>query len=359
MSKRLKNKIENYLTTFSEQDKEKIHFYCSEYLLLNDKRKFNASIKNLRTFTDFNQKEDVKELKILLFEDYTLRHVWKCICWSIKNNVLLETASSYFNLNLDDINYVYNSIGDNYKEEIYRLANSFIIFEPISDEEFATICKKLNKFCNSLVYQKLRFISLNDTSIDLEDLRQELLLQVIKTVHTYEHFKKLDGGRDIDKIVNYSKRALSNFTTNIILYHTKKVRSRIRNVTVECGVCKNCLEGHITKCLNMIQEYQTLVSSIENCKDISYHKGTKFEANDSEEFIKFMKKGLPIKFKTLIDTITDEEDNPEFENWLEQQELHYNDLSLQKRAKFAIQYLGLDESNVKYCLNKKYAEWSK
>jgi len=352
----LESKLIPYLSRFSKDTIPQLKFYISEYLLTRNKREFNYNLKQV-VKTEL-QKEAAKDLKIMLENDYTARYSWKCICWSVKNNKYLLEAAVHFNLCLSDLYYITDSLENKHKDLINTFANADVIFEPLSTQEFDVIYKKIKKFCSKLL-KRLSFLIANDSSLDEEDLKQDLFAHLVRLISTYEHFKGTDGNRDVKKIINYSKRSLTNYAINLIHRGTKRIRARVKNITIPCGICKNCLENRSTRCSNTIQEYQSTIYPIDTVAESSLSIKTKNNFTESEEFITFIKKGLPAKFKVVVDTIVDEEnDNPEFEHWLAKQDLQYDTLSIPNVTKLVIQYLGLNETEVKNELSSKYLAWN-
>jgi hypothetical protein len=348
-------------TTFNETETNSIIPLISEYILTKNKREFNKNLKSF--YSTATQKYAIKTLKNLLINNYTALSAWKCICYAKKYNLTLKESASKFSLLVEDLVFIQNSLKNKQNDYIEALVKADVFLEPLNKEDFNKIYKTLSNHCNKLIYKKLRFLTTYDLAINFEDLKQELDLHLIRSVRAYEHFKTAEGERDIKKITNYARIAISNYVTNLVLYFTKRDRSRIKNVTVSCGICPHCLAGDATNCSTIIQEYNTVISSLNSFEEISVNNLNGYEKEESiinsREFIKFMKQGLSPKLKIFIDTVTDESDNPEFEAWLRDKNLCYEKLSLQKLIKFAMLYLGLNEKEVNSQLGKKYNNYRK
>lgn len=125
-------------------------------------------------------------------------------------------------------------------QHLYRLARALPYATP-SDHDLVPIVKKLQRYCASLAYTRMRFIVEHDRALTYDDLRIELFEAGLMTLRHYDaEFS------DELKLLNTAKKGAHNHCVRLIEFHTARCRSRlVRHIEQKvvpyrmrrCGTC--------------------------------------------------------------------------------------------------------------------------
>lgn len=109
-----------------------------------------------------------------------------------------------------------------------------------TDLDLLPAIKKLQRYCASYAYQKMRFIAQNDEGLTLDDLSAELFDIALKALREY------DSDPNELRLLNTAKLSARNHCQRLIDFHTAKKRERIvrigsrkppKHVQQICGTC--------------------------------------------------------------------------------------------------------------------------
>ena len=131
-------------------------------------------------------------------------------------------------LNLDDHN------------ELYRLARALPYSTP-NECDLLPVIKKLQRYCASLAYKRMRFLVEHDRALTFDDLKTELFEAGLMTLRHYDA-----DFHDGLKLLNTAKKGARNYFVRLVEFHTAQCRSRlvrhmdqdiVRYRMRRCGTC--------------------------------------------------------------------------------------------------------------------------
>ncbi len=129
------------------------------------------------------------------------------------------------------------TIGDH--EKLFITARH-LDFESPSDTDLLPIIKKLQRYCGSLAYRKMRFIAQNDCGVSLDDLSAELFEAGLRTLREFD----FEFDQEL-KLLNTAKVGAKNHCLRLIDFYTTQKRNRIvkigeRSPRPRVTACGNC-----------------------------------------------------------------------------------------------------------------------
>ncbi len=311
----LKDRILDFLAHTTDQGERSLLKHAVSHLIMfSDYKEYRCLIKEASPslYTLF-----YSEVRDLIRTSFDAKKVWRSLYLHSSSEASIEEAASRFEVDAESCSFVWDNLTASEKRSIEKKAQEEELGF-LSDEDFSSIVKNLEKYCKKVAYLKLRFLSDNDRLFDLEDLSSELLARGIQVVRIYENCG------EVAKIQNYAKRGISNHAVNLIQYYTSASRARVVNNTKGCGTCIFCLTDKPQSCRHSVADYRATTLSIqglstqEDSLPIQGLQATGDCLNDvsQDSFVSFMREGLSKPAARVMDLFVSADPGPEFEKFL-------------------------------------------
>lgn len=353
----LRERLGSFLEICEPDEKPQALRAVSHLIFLGDYKRYRDLIKGL---SDNSHELFYREVRDFIKYSFECRKVWRSVFAFFQGQGLsLLDSAIHFQADPKDISFLWRALTSEDRQEIRIAASNEEAYELLSEKEFVSLISRLDKYCGKVSYLKLRFLSDNDCSIDLEDLRGELLAHAIQVVRVYEHFGNLK------KIENFAKRGVSNYAINLIQFHTSESRARVTNNTKGCGTCIFCLVDKPQKCKHAVADYRNTTLSLQGLSleggGFSPRSPVSSDRRVSDaSFVKFMKAGVDDSSSKVIDLIVNADPDDEFEQWLS---LRYQTtvdrlLSNPRRlVRLLCEYLDVSHKDVTQSLRTQYSKY--
>lgn len=351
----LRESLKPFFVTLSKEDKPIALRAVAHFVLFNDYRAYCERIKPLGkdAFALFHG-----DTRNFVKGSFECRKVWRAVRFSLsQENVPFETASSKFQADLDGMHLFWKCLLESDKEAL-RAASLSEQYEPLAVEVFSDLIQRLDKYCGKVSYLKLRFLADNDSSLDLDDLRSELLTHGIQAARVYEHTNNLL------LIENFCKASIQNHAINLIQHFTSESRACVKNTTVGCGTCVFCLTDKPQRCPNAVADYKITSLSLDgvalSLAGLVPHKAE--EHLNYLNMLNVLKEDASPPFIHVVDVIFGSALDEEFEAWLfSTHSVTVDDLSQNPKrlVKLLCHYLDLSPKEVSSQLRTRYESYRK
>lgn len=189
--------------------------------------------------------------------------VWRVAAYALRNRCSIPIACLFFGIKPKVVDTILFACSDAALDHVGALAHSGVVLEPLTAQEEDYFTKQLRSYARRIAHQKLKFLVCYDTSTDIEDYVQALLMKGMTTIWRYSHFTKEDGTRDTLKVLNYAKAGLHNTAMSIIRANTLESRARIRNNMETCGECPACKRNDPMQCYYAAPAYEATTVSVD------------------------------------------------------------------------------------------------
>lgn len=253
------------ILSYPLQPKPENHFeyerILSDFLLTGDLRVFRANLSS--EFGSTEASGIYTHVVDKLLGSHDLRYLWRAVAFSIRYRKPTDMTAMIYRLNPNLVDKVLCSATDKGIEHIQKIAQSEAVLEPLSVEEEAQFLDKLTSYARRVVFTKLKFLIVYDTSLDTEDYIQTLLIRAMSTIWRYSYFPVGDGDRDSLKVLNYAKASIHNMAMSLIRTNTSDSKARIKNHMESCGTCPACVRGEKLQCYYAAPAYEATTVSVD------------------------------------------------------------------------------------------------
>lgn len=286
---------------------------------------------------------------------FECRKVWRAVRSALSTGIPFSATAKQFDADLDGMTLVWNALGQSDKESIENSSKKDD-YGSLDKNQVEELVTKLDKYCGKVSYLKLRFLSDNDNSFDLVDLRIELLAHGIQVLRLYEHTK------DLKMIENFAKASIQNHAINLIQHYTSESRACVKNATVGCGTCIFCLTDKPQRCPDAVADYRVTTLSMEGLA-LGTLGRVRSEAENrmaDESFLSTLKEGASPELQRVVDLVFGADTDDGFEKWLEQQHnVSVDSLTENPRrlVKLLCKYLDLPAKKVSTHLRERYESY--
>lgn len=345
----LRESLKPFFVSLSQEEKLQALRAVSYFILTNDYREYRERVRALPSDV---QDSFYKEVRNLVKSSFECRKVWRAVRSGLQSGDSIQAVARKYEADVNDVTLIWGCLSKEDKESIETLSkNDKYTF--LNTKDFETLVVSLDKFCGKVAYLKLRFLADNDRSLDLQDLRSELLAHGIQVVRIYEHTD------DLKMIENYAKASIQNHAINLIQHFTSESRACVRNATVGCGTCIFCLTDKPQRCPQAVADYHLTTLSMEGLALAALGQ-TRRGADDrviTAGFLDTLKEDAPPGIEKVVNLVFGAEVDDQFEAWLkEQHEITVDELSdsPKRLVKLLCQYLQLPTKQVNDHLKVKY-----
>jgi hypothetical protein len=350
----LRESLSSFLSEVPASDKNAVLRAVSHFALRLDYKAYRNNIEFLRDINENLHQVFYKEVREFIKSSFECRKVWRAICYSIRHSKKLPESAAKFSADLEDARFIWNNLRAEDKTEVREFALTEEDYGFLEPHEFADLVNKIDKYAGKTAYLKLRFLSDNDKSFDLEDFKTELLSHGIQVIRLYEH------KRDLLMLENYAKAAISRQAVNLIQLHTSESRARVRNSTKACGTCIFCLTDKSQKCCHAVAEFQQTTVNIDLPVFTPVIDSNSEKAVNEQNFVAFLKAGLSPEAGRLINLLVDGAADEAFESWLDEEHGQTVDALMsqpRKLMRLYCAYLDLHHKDVNDQIRKRYASY--
>lgn len=313
----LRERIKPYFERLESHEKSQAIRAVGHLILVGDYMAYRELIKGLSPLAYEVFYQEVRNFVKASFE---CRKLWRTVLSTARNPKERKLTQEALRFDADprDVAFFWEHLTSEDKAAVKVAALKEEDYGLLSSDDFKVMVKKLEKYCGKVSYLKLRFLSDNDRSLDLSDLKAELLAHAIQVVRLYEHCGNLK------KIENYAKRGVTNHAVNLIQFHTSESRARITNNTRGCGTCIFCLIEKPQKCKYAVADYRNTTLSLQVLSptaDALPQPALRCSPSadrdlQRDSFISFMKSGLSDSASRVVDMVVTSDPDEEFEEWL-------------------------------------------
>lgn len=250
----LQDSLKPFFTTLPKEDKLTALRAVSHYILFNNYTAFRERIKPL---SKSSHELISTEVRSFIKSSFECRKIWRSVRFSLSHEDFpFPQAALRFQADLPGMELVWKALSPADKEEL-KSASLAEDYGSLDLDVFSDLIQRLDKYCGKVSYLKLRFLADNDPSLDLKDLRGELLAYGIQAARIYEHTKNLP------LIENYCKASIQNHAINLIQHFTSESRACVKNTTIGCGTCVFCLTDKPQRCPHAVADYCITSLSLE------------------------------------------------------------------------------------------------
>lgn len=348
----LRESLKPFFENLSTEEKRVALRAVAHFILVNEYKEYRDRIKVLSKpiYERF-----YKEVRNFVKGSFECRKIWRAVRYSLSTGASFQKASSQFGAELDGMTLMWSALSEADKEHL-EAASKKEEYGFLSTSEMNELVTKLDKYCGKVSYLKLRFLSDNDRSFDLADLRAELLVHGIQVVRLYEHTKNLP------LIENYAKASIQNHAINLIQHFTSESRACVKNATVGCGTCIFCLTEKPQRCPQAVADYRVTTLSMEGLALAALGR-VRSEAEEkmaNESLLDTLREGASPEVQRVVSLVFGTGTDNDFEEWLEKQhhvsvdELTENPKRL---VKLLCKYLDLPTKKVSDHLRARYASY--
>jgi DNA-directed RNA polymerase specialized sigma24 family protein len=191
------------------------------------------------------------------------KYAWRTVAYALRHGCSIPIACLFFNIKPAIVDEILLACSDHALQHVGQMAHSAVTLDPLTAQEEAHFTKQLRAYARRLAHQKLKFLVCYDTSTDIDDYVQSLMMKGMTTIWRYAHFTKEDGTRDTLKVLNYAKAGLHNSAMSIIRSNTLESRARIRNNMETCGECPACKRDDPMQCYYAAPQYEATTVSVD------------------------------------------------------------------------------------------------
>lgn len=305
-----------------------------------------------------------REVRDAVRNSFDAQKAWRALFWSIKHKCKAHEAIAKFESTPEDVKFLWQSLSAEDRADVREVAEDSDDFHVLSPNDFASLVSKINRHAGQVAYLRLRFVSDNDKSIGLEDLRGELL------AHGMQVLRKYEKAGSLKQMENFAKEGINNHAVNLALYYNSEKRAPVRNVTAKCGTCIFCLTGKPQKCKHAVPSFSLTTLSLDNStltasspslrkslhSALSSDEDVEADA-ESTSFVSFMRHGLSKHAARVFDMVMRADTDNKFETWLSRTHNTTIDALVhnpQKLMKLYCSYLQIPVSSVVRDLDKQY-----
>lgn len=350
----LRESLSSFLSEVPAADRSAVLRAVSHYALRLDYKAYRNNIDFLREVNENLHQVFYKEVREFIKSSFECRKVWRAICYAIRHGKKLNESAAQFSADLDDAQFIWASLAAEDKAEVREFALTEEDYGFLDPREFSELVSKIDKYAGKTAYLKLRFLSDNDKSFDLEDFRIELLSHGIQVIRLYEH------KRDLLMLENYAKAAISRQAVNLIQLHTSESRARVRNTTKSCGTCIFCLTDKSQKCCFAVAEFQQTTVNIDLPVFTPVIDSNSEKAVNEQNFLTYLKSGISPEAGKLVTLLVEGVVEEEFESWLDEEHGHTVDELLaqpRKLVRLYCSYLDLHHKDVNEQIRRRYVSY--
>lgn len=250
----LQASLKPFFATLPKEDKLPALRAVSHYILFNNYAAFRERIKPL---SKTSHELLSTEIRSFIKSSFECRKIWRSVRFSLSHEDFpFSQAALRFHADLSGMELVWKALLPLEQEEL-KSASLSEDYGSLDLDVFSDLIQRLDKYCGKVSYLKLRFLADNDSSLELKDLRAELLAYGIQAARIYEHTKNLP------LIENYCKASIQNHAINLIQHFTSESRACVKNTTVGCGTCVFCLTDKPQRCPHAVADYRITSLSLE------------------------------------------------------------------------------------------------
>ncbi len=348
----LRESLKPFFKNLSREEKRIALRAVSHFILANEYKEYRDRIKALSkpAYDLF-----YKEVRNFVKASFECRKIWRAVRYSLNTGTNFQESATKFTADLEGMTLVWAALSEGDKQHI-EASSKEDEYGFLSKEEMRDLVGKLDKYCGKVSYLKLRFLSDNDNSFDLADLRAELLAHGIQVVRLYEHTK------DLKMIENYAKASIQNHAINLIQHFTSEARACVKNATVGCGTCIFCLTEKPQRCPQAVADYRVTTLSMEGLALGSLGK-VKSEAEDriaNQSLLDSLREGASPEVQRVVDFVFGVGTDDEFEAWLAEQHSVSADSLVEnprRLVKLLCKYLDLSTKQVSDHLRERYKSY--
>lgn len=345
----LRDSLKPFFTDLTQDEKRTALQAVSYFILTNEYKEYRDRIKGLRkpVYDLF-----YKEVRNFLKSSFECRKIWRAVRFSFHSGKTFQVTAKDFDADLDGMKLVWAALSPADKEHV-EISSKKDQFAYLDDKTMEELVLSLDKYCGKVSYLKLRFLSDNDNSFDLADLRAELLAHGIQVVRVYEHTN------DLKMIENYAKASIQNHAINLIQHFTSEARAPVKNATVGCGTCIFCLLSRPQRCPQAVADYRITTLSMDGLSLNSLGR-VRSEAEESmavHSLLGTLKEGASAEVCRVVDLVFGAETDDKFERWLDTQHGVSVDLLMEnpkRLVKLLCAYLDLSPKQVSDYLRERY-----
>lgn len=234
----------------------------SDLLLTGDLKQFRLDLS--KTFGSIAATTIYGSVAEKLLGSAEARFVWRAVAYALRHKKKFSVVAKMFGLDVRTMDDVVLCASDRGILHVRGLAYSPAVLDPLSPDEERTFLKQLMAYARRVAFAKLKFLSKYDTSTDMDDYVQTLLVRAMATVWRYAHFPREDGTRDSLKTLNYAKASVHNTAMSVIRARTLESRARIRNNIEACGTCPACKRDEPMQCYHAAPAYEATTISVDS-----------------------------------------------------------------------------------------------
>lgn len=345
----LRESLKPFFVTLSSDEKRIAIRALSYFILTNEYKEYRDRIKELgKSSYDLFY----KEVRNFVKSSFECRKIWRAVRHSLFSGDSFQKSAGQFGADLDGMKLVWSAVSEHDKDYIIESSKKDQ-YGFLDKDTMNELVAQLDKYCGKVSYLKLRFLSDNDNSFDLADLRSELLAHGIQVVRLYEHTS------DVKMIENFAKASIQNHAINLIQHFTSESRACVKNATVGCGTCIFCLTDKPQRCPQAVADYRVTTLSMEGLAVGSLGRISS-EAEDrstTDSLLNTLKDGASPEFQRIVDFVFGASQESDFESWLlEEQKLTVDKLinKPKRLVKALCKYLDLPQKKVSDQLRARY-----
>jgi hypothetical protein len=345
----LRESLKPFFVPLTSDEKRTAIRAVSYFILTNEYREYRDRIKELSkpAYDLF-----YKEVRNFVKSSFECRKIWRAVRHSLFSGDSFQKAATQFDADLEGMKLVWSAVGEEDRARITE-ASKKDQYGFLDEKTMVELVTQLDKYCGKVSYLKLRFLSDNDNSFDLADLRSELLAHGIQVVRLYEHT------RDLKMIENFAKAAIQNHAINLIQHFTSESRACVKNATVGCGTCIFCLTDKPQRCPQAVADYRVTTLSMEGLAvgSLGRVSSEAEERSMTESLLSTLKEGASPEFQRVVDFVFGASSESQFESWLlDTEKLTVDDLSNSPKrlVKALCKYLDLPQKKVSDHLRARY-----
>jgi len=345
----LRDSLKPFFKNLPQDDRRPALQALSHFILTNEYKEYRERIKKLSkpSYDLF-----YKEVRNFVKSSFECRKIWRAVRSALSTGTSFQKAAGEFGADLEGMKLVWSALSEVDKEHVESSSkkDQFSYLDPKTMEELVV---NLDKYCGKVSYLKLRFLSDNDNSFDLTDLRSELLAHGIQVVRLYEHTN------DLKMIENFAKASIQNHAINLIQHFTSESRACVKNATVGCGTCIFCLTEKPQRCPQAVADYRVTTLSMEGLAlgALGRVRSEAEEKMATHSLLEALKDGASPEVQRVVDLVFGAETDDRFEEWLQKQhEVSVDDLAENPKrlVKLLCAYLDLPPKQVNDYLRERY-----
>lgn len=299
------------------------------------------------------------EVRSFIKSSFECRKIWRAVRFSLSHeNFHFPQAALRFQADLKGMELVWKALLPVEQEEL-STASLAEDYGSLELDVFSALIQRLDKYCGKVSYLKLRFLADNDSSLDLKDLKSELLTFGIQAARIYEHTK------DMALIENYCKASIQNHAVNLIQHFTSESRACVKNTTIGCGTCVFCLTDKPQRCPHAVADYRITSLSLEGLgaglgsAGMLPHHAEKYMIY--QNMLSALTKDAGPELTRLVNTVFGTGVDEEFETWLEANHSLTVDALIphpRKLVKLLCSFLNLSSKEVSAQLKTRYESYT-